>query len=167
MTGFGSFDNSACVRSETVACGCSDWNCYWAAGDGHSPAAAAAGVPTPASGPGTPLPEKTTLVLDSVGVCDGSTSGGKGSFCPLTWVSNSVGPARPLGNPTGGEPAGPGVPGPPLEEGFPSGDGGGGNGHGPSRLCRHGPGFSCGRNTRSCRCGVRNGVSSSNGDDVV
>jgi len=38
-------------------------------------------------------------------------------------VSNSVGPARPLGNPTGGEPAGPGVPGPPLEEGFPSGDG--------------------------------------------
>ena len=125
MTGFGSFDNSACVRSETVACGCSDWNCCWAAGDGHSPAAAAAGVPTPASGPGTPLPEKTTLVLDSVGVCDGSTSGGKGSFCPLTWVSNSVGPARPLGNPTGGEPAGPGVPGPPLEEGFPSGDGGG------------------------------------------
>ena len=50
----------------------------------------AAGVPAPASEPGTPLPEKTDLTLV---VCSGSTSGGEGNFCPLAWMSASVRPA--------------------------------------------------------------------------
>ena len=50
------------------------------AGDGLSPAAAtAAGMPTPASGPGTPLPERTKLVLVSM-------SGDESIVCPLNWV---------------------------------------------------------------------------------
>ena len=46
----------------TVVCGRSECNCCWAAGDGRSPAAAAAGVPTLAE-PGTPLTEGARLAL--------------------------------------------------------------------------------------------------------
>ena len=65
--------------------------------------------------------------LDSVViVCCGSMSGRESNSRPLARVSNSVGPARPLGylmvTPTGGEPAGRSVLGPPPE-GFPSGEG--------------------------------------------
>ena len=82
---------SKCVRSPAaaVACSCGAWNCCWAAVDGPSQAATAAavaaGVPTPASGP-----ERSRLVLVSM-------SGGESIICPLSWVSNLVGPARPLG----------------------------------------------------------------------
>ena len=41
------------------------------------------------------------------------------------------------------------------------------DGHGPVRRCRHGPGLSCGHNTRSYRCDVGNKVGSSNGGDIV
>jgi len=71
-------------------------------------------------------------------------SGVGGNFCPLTWVSNSVGPARPLGylrkTPTGGEPAGPGVPGLPPEESFPSGEGVVGADTGPAGSAATDPG---------------------------
>jgi len=77
------------VRSPAaaVACGCSDCDRRPVAGDGLSPpTAAAAGMPTPASRPGTPLPERTKLVLVSM-------SGDESILCPLTWVTNSIRPA--------------------------------------------------------------------------
>jgi len=53
------------------------------AGDGASPAAAAAGVQTPASGLGTPLPERTRLVLVS-------TSGGESIIIYLLLIYLSI-----------------------------------------------------------------------------
>ena len=47
----------------------------------------------------------------------------------------------PEGNPTGGEPAGPGVPGPPPEGSFPSGDGEKGPDTGPTGSDAMDPGF--------------------------
>ena len=126
------------VRSPAAACCCSDWNCCWAAGDGPSPTAVA-GVPTPASEPGTPLLERTRLVLVSM-------SGGESILYPLAWVSNSIGPARPLGyirengNPHWRRTADPGVPGPPPKGKFPSGEGEGGVDPGPAGSVAMDPG---------------------------
>ena len=147
--------------------GCSDWDRRRAAGDGPFLAvtvAAAAGVQTPALGPGTPLPERANARLVVVVI---SIAGGESILCPVTWVSSSIGPARPLGyprvTPAGGEPAGPSNPDPPPEEGLPSGEETVGTDMGLASSAAMDP---SGHNTRSYRCGVGNKVGSNGGDLV-
>jgi len=101
----------------------------------------------------TPLPERTSLVLDSVVTCGGSASRGEGNLCPLTWVSDSVGPARPLGylmvtNLHWRRTRRPWCSGSAPEEGFPSGEGVVGTDTVPAGNC---PGSQDGLETGFCR----------------
>ena len=96
----------------------------------------------------------------------GGLMSGWNLFCPLTGVGpiccgricTTAGASQ--GNPREEGPADPGQPG-------PSPKGGGGDGHGPSRLCRHRLWSPRSLNYRPYRCvegrGFRNGVSSGTG----
>jgi len=88
------------------------------------------------------MPERTTAGLVVWVVF--SIAGGESILCPLTWVTSSIGPTRPLGYPrvapTGGEPAGPSNSDPPPKEGLASGEGTVGTDTGPAGCVAMDPG---------------------------